>query len=172
MAVSKRVGPSSKIETIIADWRTGAYTQRDLAAKHEVSKGFVGKHTKDVAQDTKQVVGKILEVNQMLSVLDGQTVGSINQAVGIKERIRSAIEVVVEEAVVKASELLKASDSGSDYNQIMSGLDKASITAGVNDRHAKPAQTTMQVNVAPESLTDQQILDRANQLIMRLKCVN
>jgi len=81
VAVSKRVDPSSKIEYIIADWRTGAYSVRDLAAKHSVSKSFVGNHTKGVAQDTKNLVDSIVQSNQAIAELDGRSVDSVNAIV-------------------------------------------------------------------------------------------
>jgi hypothetical protein len=57
---------------------------------------------------------------------------------------------------------------------IVDAHDKLCVTAEIAPRFNPSAAQTVNniVNAAPESLTDQQILDRANQLIMRLKCVN
>ena len=38
--------------TIVAEWRTGEFSQQDLADKHGVSKGVVNKLCKGVEQDT------------------------------------------------------------------------------------------------------------------------
>jgi hypothetical protein len=39
-------------ESIVAEWRTGEYSQQDLANRHKVSKGVVNKLCKGVFQDT------------------------------------------------------------------------------------------------------------------------
>jgi hypothetical protein len=77
----KRIDPNTKIEYIVADWRTGAFTVRQLASKHNVSHGFVGKHTKDVKQDTRTTVDKIVQAKQELALLDGHAVDSVNKIV-------------------------------------------------------------------------------------------
>jgi len=69
-----KVYPSSKISAIIADWRTGNYTQRDLAYKHKVSNGFVAKHTKGVIQDNEQLVSIGVQYRKGLAELDAQSV--------------------------------------------------------------------------------------------------
>ncbi len=72
---------SQKIPLIISDWRTGNFTQRDLAGKYRVSVGFINKHTKGIDQDTAKTVNKLVEAKQELAELDEQAVNSVNEVV-------------------------------------------------------------------------------------------
>jgi len=76
-----RVSPADQAPLIIADWRTGAFTQRDLASKYRVSVGFVNKTTKDVAKDTADTVNKLVQAKQELSELDEHSVNSVHAVV-------------------------------------------------------------------------------------------
>ena len=73
-------------EKIVADWRTGCFSQRELADKYKVSKGTVGNLCKGVAQDAAPIVGVGIQYRQALSEQDGRMVGAIEAAVD--ERVR------------------------------------------------------------------------------------
>ena len=73
--------PTDKISLIVADWRTGAFTQRQLAGKYRVSLGFINKHTKDVPRDTAETVNKLVEAKQELANLDEQSVNAVHEQV-------------------------------------------------------------------------------------------
>ena len=73
--------PADKIPLIVADWRTGAFTQRQLAGKYRVSLGFINKHTKDVPRDTAETVNKLVEAKQELANLDEQSVNAVHEQV-------------------------------------------------------------------------------------------
>ena len=71
---------------IVVDWRTGCFSQRELADKHKVSKGAVGNLCKGVEQDAKPIVGMGVQYKQALAEQDGRMVGAIESAVD--ERVR------------------------------------------------------------------------------------
>jgi hypothetical protein len=68
-------------ESIVADWRTGQYSQRDLAEKHKVSKGLVGKLCKGVEQDMGAIVGAGVQYKMGLAGHSGRIVGAVMEAV-------------------------------------------------------------------------------------------
>ena len=70
-----------RVAKIIAEWRTGNYTQRDLASKHRVSVGYINKYVKDVKRDTAETVNKLVQGKQELSLLDEQAVNAVNDVV-------------------------------------------------------------------------------------------
>lgn len=72
---------TDKIPLIIADWRTGEYTVRDLTSKYKVSVGFIAKHTKGVEQDTAQTVNKLVQAKQELANLDEHSVHAVHEVV-------------------------------------------------------------------------------------------
>jgi hypothetical protein len=47
-----RANHDDKIPVIIGQWRTGEYSIRDLAKKHDVSVGFIAKHTAGIDKDS------------------------------------------------------------------------------------------------------------------------
>ena len=72
---------SSIAESIVADWRTGAYSQQDLADKHTVSKGVVNKLCKGVAQDTAAIVTAGVQYRQGLAEHDDRNVTAVTAVV-------------------------------------------------------------------------------------------
>lgn len=81
-----RINPAEKIPLILAEWRTGEYTQRDLAYRHKVSLGFINKHTKDVERDTASTVNKLVEAKQELSKMDEHSVNAVHAIVDEKTK--------------------------------------------------------------------------------------
>lgn len=71
---------------IIADWRTGEYSQQALADKYDVSKGVANKLCKGIEQDTAPIVTAGIQYKQGLAVNDDRNVTAINEAV--TERIK------------------------------------------------------------------------------------
>lgn len=61
------------VSKLIADWRTGNYSQRELADRHKVSTGFVAKHTKGVEQDVSSLVSAGVEYRRGLSEISEQS---------------------------------------------------------------------------------------------------
>ena len=74
----------SVIHDILADWRTGEYSQQKLADKHGVSKGAVNKLCKGVDQDTKSIVTAGIEYKQGLAAHGDRIVTAINDVVDKK----------------------------------------------------------------------------------------
>ena len=66
---------------IIADWRTGAFSQQKLADKHKVSKGVVNKLCKGVEQDTASIVTAGVNYKQGLSAHDDRNVTAVTAVV-------------------------------------------------------------------------------------------
>jgi hypothetical protein len=126
------------VEKIVADWRTGDYTQRELAAKHRVSAGKVAGLTKDVEKDCEQIVSAGVEYYQALRGKNERIVSAIAHVVDRKARLKGRVQDFVDAAVERGFELIGSTDNGQDFKAIIDGIDKASITAGINERHAKP----------------------------------
>jgi predicted DNA-binding protein YlxM (UPF0122 family) len=69
------------IDSIIADWRTGAYSQQKIADKYKVSKGAVNKICKNVEQDVTAIVTAGIEYKCGLAEHDDRIVTAINEVV-------------------------------------------------------------------------------------------
>jgi hypothetical protein len=66
---------------IVGEWRTGAYSIRDLARKHEVSVGFVAKQTAGVEKDGLEVVNAGVAYKQGLAERDEHFVNAVHDVV-------------------------------------------------------------------------------------------
>lgn len=127
-------------DALLADFHTGIYTQRQLADRHNISPTMVNKLTKGLEKKTADLVNKKLEVIQEDKKLSVQEVNAVNEAVHFKEKMLADIQMFSHRAMQKAGDLLEKTDSGSDFKAILDGVDKLSITTGINERHAKPTQ--------------------------------
>ena len=67
--------------TIVAEWRTGEFSQQDLADTHNVSKGVVNKLCKGVEQDTAPIVTAGVQYRQALAEHDDRNVTAVTMVV-------------------------------------------------------------------------------------------
>lgn len=79
--MAKKALEQSVADAIIADWRTGVYSQQKLAERHGVSKGVVNKLCKGITQDCAGIVTDGVKYNQGLAVHCDQQKQSIVTAV-------------------------------------------------------------------------------------------
>lgn len=140
--MGKKIFDESTLKRVVADWRTGEYSQRDLAAKYKMSPGYVAKICKGAHKDCEQVVSAGLVYKQGLASVEPEVASAIDNAVSNKLRIAGMVNSFVEKAINRASQLLDDSPGGFDLKALTEAVDRVSITAGINERHAKPSIIT------------------------------
>jgi hypothetical protein len=145
---------------LIADHKTGAYTQRELASKYMISKTMVTKVTKGITHENKELVRDIINQENELLFKSDQEVTSIQNIVSKETRefakFKAQLEILSDKAMQKASDLLDQSSYGADYKAIMDGIDKHSITMGYSERFNKNAginNINAQQNTSAETLS-------------------
>lgn len=136
-----KISPAEQVPLIVADWRTGAFTQRDLASKYRVSVGFVNKTTKDVPKDTETTVNKLVLAKQELSALDEHSVNSVNAVVD--ERTRH-IEFFNSAAIKNVSSAVKK--IGDETSQMEHRMLAETILKGRETVLGKTPDTAIQIN--------------------------
>lgn len=97
--------PPEVCERIIAEWRTGEYSQRDLAARNKVSAGMVAKLTKGVEQDVSAIVSAGVQYRQGLAEHDEQTVSAVSIAVDERTKHIKLFNSLAANNAIKASRL-------------------------------------------------------------------
>lgn len=132
---------------IVADWRTGAYTIKELQIKHKVSAGFVHAQIKGVEQDTKNAVNKIVELKQELTGLDEYCVNAVNEVALNRIRFETQNNARMELAAQKAMDMLDGVDRVGDVKQVMDVL-KIHREA----RLGKAPDTAIQINNGPRDI--------------------
>ena len=141
----KRVNFDEVRPVILADWRTGAYTVRDLAYKHGVSRSFVNKITLGIACDTKTTVDNIIALEQDLARLDSRAVHSVHEVALDLIHFERANSQRMEAATLKAMDMLPNSERVSDVKSVMDVL-KIHREAILG----KSPETAIQINNSPE----------------------
>lgn len=148
---------------LIADWKTGAYSQRDLSEKYNCSKGKVSQLTQGIE---KAQNGQILTAQ--ISVLSARAYLSDVEMTAIMTTAQN--EVYNKGLVTNASQLnlirttqylannkklekINVGDGiqqfeevalgADDFKQCQDAIDKASITLKVNERHAPKSDVNL-----------------------------
>ncbi|TSA40464.1 MAG: hypothetical protein D4R63_06055 [Methylococcaceae bacterium] len=144
-------------DPIIADFYTGAYSQRQLAKIHKVSLGTVNKVTKGLVKKNERLVHKKVEVIQEYNALSSEEMNAVDGSVHFKLSLLSEVNSFSSKALKKAQELLDAECTGQGFKAIVEGVDKLTVTNGLNPRFATTAQieinnSNVQANLLAESL--------------------
>lgn len=128
-------------EQLLADWRTGEFKHQELADKYKMSRPNVARIVKDVAQDLTPILTRKIESEQELAELSDKELTSVNdRAKHIIEDAKMIRTLTKNNMVGVGAKLQDHSKLNMlDHKNAQDLIDKASITLGVNDRHAKPA---------------------------------
>lgn len=154
---------SDLIGRVIADWRTGEYSQRQLADKHRISTGKVAQLTKGVEKDCERIVSAGVVYKQGIAIHDERMVSAINEAVDYKVRVAGLANTFVEKAILKATSMLDTVEDAQSIKHLSDAVDRNTITAGINERHARPTtinNTTQTANFS--GMTKEDILAELN----------
>lgn len=125
-------------------------SQYAIARDYEVSTATVNKIFKTISEDeflAKEVKDEIA-IKSKLSIQSESLVKAFDTKVNEHLRRSNLVFEVQEKAVVKAGELIDYIDNPKDLKDLIDGVDKASLTLGVNQRHSNS-----QVNIQNTNAT-------------------
>lgn len=150
---------------VIADYKTGKYSQRELAERHHISVGTVNNLTKEISADNEHLVyaqisllsaKAILPPEQMNAILNAAQEELYNQGLVTNASQLNIIRMTEHISINKKLEKINIGDGvqhfeevglgSSDYLNIQNAIDKASITLKVSDRHAPKMEFNQQNN--------------------------
>ncbi len=161
MVSKSRVSESDLLEKaslIIADWRTGNFTQRDLASKYRVSVGFVNKHTKSVPKDAATTVNKLVEAKQELSQLDEQTVNAVHEVVDERTKHLQFFTNAAIRNVSVAVEKVGAETTQAEHRMLAETILKGKETVlGKTPDTAIAIQNNISTNTKADLMTDDEL---------------
>lgn len=139
MAWSKPI-PQEVQEKLIIDWRTGEYTIRHLASKWKISVGKTSELVKGIDKDLVNMVNAGSIYKQGIAKSDERVVNAVDKAIDYKLRVANLANTFVEKSIIKATQMLETVQDAQSIKALSDAVDKNTITAGVNERHAKPTQ--------------------------------
>jgi hypothetical protein len=165
MAISTR-----KKNLVIADWKTGAYSLNSLAKKHKISTFSVKKICSKIPQDNADVVelctaaesAKKQTKNKQEILAVEEVVNNRLKVYEISNTILDGVDKLVKRGKAQKVVTESLGESGSsatvveydlqakDYKELQDAVDKASLTLGVNARHAQN-----QVNIQNNNKNEQ-----------------
>lgn len=151
-------------QKILSDYHTNKYSQRELAKKHNVSLGSINKLTKEVSPLNEHIVDaqtivlkaqKELSDEQMNAVMN--TASDIlrrqNLVYGASEKLLKRTQEIIEKNITidrisrdGGQEFAYRELNTTDLKNLADTVDKASITLGVNQRHANSQVTVNNTN--------------------------
>lgn len=131
---------------VVAEWRTGEYSQQDLARKHKISKGMVNKLCKGVAQDVGDLVTAGAKYKQGLANLDDRIVTAVTEAVDERTKyINFFNNTQAKLAGIALKRIEQQTDEKGAPGEIFSMTELAQASAVVNTSRigilGKPAET-------------------------------
>jgi hypothetical protein len=134
------------IPVIVGQWRTGVYSIRDLAKKHDVSVGFIAKHTAKIEKDGLAVVNAGIQYKQGLAENDEHFVDAVQDVV--EEHTRH--KVFFNNATIKNVSVMmgKLND---DTTIAEHRIVQAALLAGKETVLGKVPETAVQVNLSSKS---------------------
>lgn len=167
-------------KNLIADWKTGRYSQRDLVEKYGVSKGTVGNLTKGIEQKNGHIVDAQITILTAKAILPPEEMGAImltaqeeiyNQNLITNATQLNLVRIAEHISANKKLEKINVGDGvqhfeevglgSGDYLNIQNAIDKASLTLGVNQRHA-PKIEVKQDNTKQNTRITYNRIERAN----------
>lgn len=81
-------------EALLADHKTGAYTQRDLAKRYSISAGMVNRVVQGIQKENEQIVEKKIDVEHELKSFSKQEVNAVNEVVNKELKKREEAEKI------------------------------------------------------------------------------
>ena len=139
---------------LLSDWRAGGYTQQELADKHKTSRSNVAKIVNGVEKDLVTTVAKKIEVEQEIAELSNEEVTSVTEQTRQAVEDAKLIRMLTKNNMVGVANKLKAHTNLNmlDHKNAQDLIDKASITLGINQRHANQ-QVNVQQNNKDRTIT-------------------
>ena len=121
----------------------GGASLTDISRKTDIDKSTISKKAKKQGWQkgvNQQLIADEVRVTAEKSTLNQPQTEYHDEQVKHRLEMLREIQTFSTAAMKKAGDLLQSTDTGSDFKAIIDGVDKLSITTGINERHAKPTQ--------------------------------
>ena len=167
-----KLTPQDEIN-LVSDWKTGRYSQRDLASKYNCSKGKVSQLTEGIEKaKNDQVVKAQITILTAKALLSDEELTAIMTAAQNEVFNKGLITNATQLNLVRTMEYLSKNQKlekinvgdgvqnfepvglgSDDFKQCQDAIDKASITLGVNQRHANSQVNISNTNAVQNNLS-------------------
>ena len=142
-------------EQLLADHRTGGYTQRQLAKKHKISVAMVNRITKGVEKDLAPLVNTVSDAKAAIALHTEQEVNAISEQI---EQRTQHLKFIHNASLKNASVMMKkigGDTSIAEHKLAQETLNKTGEALGVIDKGGPSINidnTNAQQNITPQDL--------------------
>jgi predicted DNA-binding protein YlxM (UPF0122 family) len=136
MAISKQQWQQAQ-----AMFEAGA-SLSEIAGKVDIERSTISKKAKKEEWDkaiNQQLILDDIRLQQRKATLNEQQLQHHDYTVNFKLMMMDDIERFSNASMKKANDLMTNTETGGDFKAIIDGVDRLSILAKINDRHAPPA---------------------------------
>lgn len=103
-------------DELLADWKSGTFTERDIAYKYKMSAGTAHKIVTGIDKTMEPLISKQVEINQELANLNEHEVSKFKQEVDERTKHINLFNNLAVKNAIKASELL--CETQSDHERL------------------------------------------------------
>lgn len=150
MAISQEVWNKAK------EYFEAGLSLSEIVLRTEISKAQISKKSKienwQKGNEKKQLIAQAIEVATKKETLNETALDVHNEIVNEQLRRQNLVFNASEKALKKLDSLIDMTEDAQDMKHIVDSIDKASITLGVNQRHANS-----QVNISNTNATQTNI---------------
>ena len=140
-------------ETILADFHIGK-SQNELAKKYDVSPATINKLCKGVIPKYKDKVNTVVAIKSELFEESEYQSECFDKEVNEMLQNRGLVFGLTQKALRKASKLLDETDNMYDINTAVQLADRASLTLGVNQRHAPRMEVKAEATSSSQTIVN------------------
>ena len=123
-------------DMLIADHKTGNYSQRKLSSKYEVSLGYVNKTLKEIGKIDEDIVNAGIAYKTELAKRDEHSVNAIEHVVNERTKHLEFINNITLKNLSVMARKINKDTTISEHKMIGETADKSAITLGVAERHS------------------------------------
>ena len=162
---------------IVADYHTDKYSQRALAKKHNVSIGTINKLTKEIIPNNEHLVNAQVLIYSAMNVLPTEQMNAIMNTAKDEAYNMGLATNATQLNLIRMSQLLSENKKlekinigdgvqkfkevglgSADYKNIQEGIDKATVTLNINQRHANSQVQVNNQNIIEEKKWEVEIV--------------
>jgi transcriptional regulator with XRE-family HTH domain len=140
-----------ELAQLLADYKTGHYSQRDLARKYTISPAYVNKIVKGIDKEDEAVVNAGIAYQSALAQKNEFSVNAIVNAVNEKTKHLQFLHNATLKNISVMAKKLNEEATFKDHLDAQNAIHKAGQTLGVIDQFAKSGDVNVNATAAVQS---------------------
>jgi hypothetical protein len=141
----------NEIAALIADHKTGQFSQRELARRYNISPAYVNKVVKNIPKEDEELVNAGIAYRTALAQRDEQSVNAIENIVNEKTKHLQFLHNATLKNISVMVKKLNEEATVKDHLDAQNAIHKAGQTLGVIDQFAKSGDVNVNATAAVQN---------------------